>query len=77
MVIFMIVFMSLVVLALVLTWIADGKSVAKKTFVCDNCGKEFSPNWWKAGFSPHIGENTVLKCPHCQTKGLCPPTYRN
>lgn len=76
MLIFWIIFALIIALVLMLGWIIDGKSIAKKTFVCGNCGKEFSPKWWKAGFSVHMGENTVLKCPHCETKSFCPPTYR-
>ena len=66
-----------VLLALVFAaiWLIDGTAVAEKTFVCNACGKHFSPKWWKAGFSVHMGEHTVLRCPHCKTKDFCPPAH--
>ena len=67
----------LVVFILTLVWYFEGKVLSEKTFVCGECGKEFSPKWWKAGFSAHMGENTALTCPHCGKKSFCPPTYKN
>lgn len=61
---------------LVIVWLCDGKALSEKTFVCGECGKEFSPKWWKAGFSAHMGENTALTCPHCGKKSFCPPTCK-
>ena len=63
-----------VVLALV--WYFEGKALSKRTFICGDCGKSFSPKWWKAGFSAHMGDNTVLECPHCGKKGFCSLTYK-
>ena len=68
---------ALALAALAFVWYFEGKALAEKTFVCGECGKEFSPKWWKAGFSAHMGEHTALTCPHCGKKCLCPPTYKN
>jgi len=67
----------LAVFILTLVWYFEGEALSEKTFVCGECGKEFSPKWWKAGFSAHMGENTALTCPHCGKKSFCPPTYKN
>lgn len=66
----------LVIFILTLVWYFEGKALSEKTFVCGECGKEFSPKWWKAGFSAHMGENTALTCPHCGKKSFCPPTCK-
>ncbi len=69
------VILLILALIFVLVWYFEGKSLSEKTFVCGSCGKKFSPKWWKAGFSAHMGENTVLQCPHCGKKGFCPLSY--
>ena len=61
------------VCVLLVVWLCEGRALSEKTFICGECGKEFSPKWWKAGFSAHMGANTALKCPHCGKKGFCPP----
>ena len=66
----------LVIFILTLVWYFEGKALSEKTFVCGECGKKFSPKWWKAGFSAHMGENTALTCPHCGKKSFCPPTCK-
>ncbi|MBQ8497589.1 MAG: hypothetical protein IJ489_09070 [Clostridia bacterium] len=73
MIIFPMIFILTVIFLVV--WIAVGKHIAKETYVCQNCNQKFHPKWQSAGFSVHMGNDRILKCPHCRTKGFCPPSH--
>lgn len=61
-----------VVIFSVIVWVAAGKHIASKKYVCPKCNKTFYPKWWKAAFSIHMNDDRVFKCPHCGRKGFCP-----
>ena len=48
-----------------------GKVISSKSYICPKCNKIFSPKWWSAALSLHIGSDRVFKCPHCGRKGFC------
>ena len=37
-------------------------------YKCKNCGNSYLPSYWEILFSPHIGRNRYLKCPHCNKR---------
>jgi len=60
-----------VVIFSAIVWIAAGKYIASKKYVCPKCNKAFYPKWWKAAISVHINDDRVFRCPHCGRKGFC------
>lgn len=54
-----------------IVWIAAGKYISEKKYICSGCGKSFYPKWWKAAISIHLGDDRVFKCPHCNRKSFC------
>ncbi|MBE6718684.1 MAG: hypothetical protein E7574_05485 [Ruminococcaceae bacterium] len=52
-------------------WIAAGKHIASKKYMCPKCNKTFHPKWWKAAISLHINDDRFFKCPHCERKSFC------
>lgn len=43
---------------------------SKKTFVCGNCGHEFTRKWYQLMFAAHVNDDVACKCPKCGEKGL-------
>jgi len=54
-----------------IVWIVAGKYIAAKKYICPQCNRSFNPKWWKSALSVHLGDDRVLKCPHCGRKGFC------
>lgn len=54
-----------------IVWIAAGKHIAAKRYVCPKCNRSFYPKWWKAAISIHMNDDRVFKCPNCGRKGFC------
>lgn len=61
-----------VIIFFAIVWIAAGKHIASKKYVCPKCNKTFYPKWWVAAVSIHMNDDRVFKCPHCGRKGFCP-----
>ncbi len=45
------------------------KQIAKHTFKCTECSKEFKTDWKKVVFAMHYENQYEIKCPHCGHKG--------
>ncbi len=43
----------------------------RQTFRCPQCGTEFQPKWHSLSVWLHMGDDRVVKCPHCGRKGFC------
>ncbi len=52
-----------------------GLCSSKKRFVCPKCHNTFRPNRWRVVFAPHIGEEHLLRCPHCKAREVCYLSY--
>lgn len=57
-----------------IVWVAAGKHIASKKYVCPTCGQGFYPKWWRAALSVHVNDDRVFKCPHCGKRDLCTPS---
>lgn len=64
---------SLIIAALVIGITAE--NVRKTVYVCPHCGGRFKPGW-RGVFAPHIQDEYKLKCPHCQKRDWCSPSYK-
>ena len=47
------------------------KHIASHTFQCKHCSREFHIQWSKVIVAEHSGNEYMLVCPHCGTKGWC------
>lgn len=49
----------------------DARSISRQNWHCPQCNKAFTPKWYKCLFTPHVGQDHLLRCPHCGNKNLC------
>ena len=47
------------------------KRIASHTFKCKHCSKKFNINWYNVIVTEHSGNEYMLVCPCCNTKGWC------
>ena len=47
------------------------KGIASHTFRCRHCSGEFRIKWAKVIVTEHSGNEYMLVCPHCKTRGWC------
>lgn len=56
----------IVIAAVVLILIIYGFIPNKKTYVCSNCHKKFTPKKIQLIFSGRLGTRKMLRCPYCK-----------
>ena len=49
--------------------------LSRTIFVCDECGCRFRLKWYKYLLALHMNDDRYLKCPKCNKKGWCSPSY--
>ncbi len=47
---------------------------AKTFYVCEHCHHRFKPGW-RVLYSPHFGNDYIFKCPFCNKRASCSPSY--
>ena len=59
----------IVVLAAAIACVLWAMQLAKHTFQCKSCSKEFTLNWKRLLFAMHSDNCYEIKCPFCGNKG--------
>lgn len=62
---------SLFVLIIAIAIIASMRYIMKRQWLCPQCNRPFKPKWHQSLLVPHLGNNHLLRCPHCGEKSLC------
>ena len=60
---------GIVLLAAVLAVILWARQLAKHSFRCKACAREFRVSWRRLIFTTHSYDEYSLRCPHCGSKG--------
>jgi len=64
-------FIILIFIAATATVMILAKRIASHTFKCKHCSKMFNIKWSKVVVTEHLGNEYMLLCPYCKTKGWC------
>ncbi|MGN0634363.1 MAG: hypothetical protein ACI4JW_10920 [Oscillospiraceae bacterium] len=67
---------TVILLPFLIIMIFTAKSMAKKTWVCQNCQERFNGKWYNFLISQHFDTDYYLRCPHCGKKGICTLSYK-
>lgn len=51
------------------------KNTRRVWFTCPGCNRKFKPSSAVLLFSLHANDHCVLKCPHCNQRHMCAPSY--
>lgn len=70
----LVIVFAIVITAAVIAYIMMVKQIAKHTFQCKQCSKEFNTNWKNLLFAMHADDEYEIVCPHCNNKGCIEKT---
>lgn len=70
----LVIVVAIVFTAAIIAYIMMVKQIAKHTFQCKKCSKEFKTNWKSLLFVMHADDYYEILCPHCNNKGCIEKT---